>query len=206
MMQRRAGKREDATPSGDKIKVWKPKTLLLITLILAASLAEGSVAMRNRALAASDMTLDRAIAYYNQGDYKRCILMLEDACENSLARDGKAHYYLANALVHVERKKDALIQYEIAAALGTGTQLERLAKQGADNLARAGAASLPSQAQITRAAPKPANGTQRNARSTTPTASNATQQTAKNIIARSETEGLPIEIQRQTTDTDNVFS
>lgn len=206
MIHRGTGNREDAAPSGDKIKAWKLKTLLLITLILAAGLAEGSVVHCNEALAASDMTLDRAIAYYNQGDYKRCVLMLEEACENSLARDGKAHYYLANALVRVERKKDALIQYEIAAALGTGTQLERLAKQGADSLARAGAASLPSQAQITSAAPKQTNATQKSAAPTTPQiASNAaTQQTAKNIVARSETEGLPIEIQRQTTDTDSV--
>lgn len=198
MIHRGTGNREDAAPCGDNIKVWKLKTLLLITLILAAGLAEGSVAHCNRALAASDMTLDRAIAYYNQGDYKRCVLMLEEACENSLARDGKAHYYLANALVRVERKKDALIQYEIAAALGTGTQLERLAKQGADNLARAGAANLPSQAQIS-AAPKQTNATQKSAAPTAPQiASNAaTQQTAKNIIARSETEGLPIEIHRQ---------
>jgi len=86
------------------------------------------------ALAASDQTLRQAIDAYNKADYQRCTTLLETACNVALSRDAKAHYYLANALIKLNRAREARAHYEITAALAPNTALANYANSGLASL------------------------------------------------------------------------
>lgn len=176
-------------------------------LLLAASLLVVSSSSAGRgALASTDLTLERAIAYFNQGDYRHCMIILEEACDKQLSRNATAHYYLANALVKMERRDQAFIEYEMAAALGKGTKLESLARMGADTLAVAKAkinlgASMAA-ANPTTPTEKPSASAPRKTVSN-PANGNLARE-AKSIIERNDKQGLPIACVRHTNDTDAV--
>lgn len=180
------------------------------SLLLAASaLAVISSSPGGGALAGTDLTLERAIAYFNQGDYRHCMIILEEACDKQLSRNATAHYYLANALVKMERRDQAFIEYEMAAALGKGTKLESLARMGADTLAMARARANPGSSMATANPAATHLPTEKSATPTPrttvspPTRGNAARE-AQSIIEHSDTQGLPIAYVRHTNDTDGV--
>ncbi|CAN5304467.1 hypothetical protein BH11CYA1_BH11CYA1_45130 [soil metagenome] len=123
------------------------KTVTLATLIILQS----SVVTDNGALAASPKSqtpsanassplrsavkttqagalgLTAAVAAYNRGDFTGCVSILDNACRASLSADAQAHYYLANALVKLNRHNEAQYHYEQARRLAPNTPLAQYA-------------------------------------------------------------------------------
>jgi hypothetical protein len=104
------------------------------SLAFLASLFLLGPAGSSGALAASEATLREAIASYNSGDYINCASLLEMQVKGALSGDAYAHYYLANAMVKLNRNKEARVHYEVAAALAPRTTLARYAKTAISGL------------------------------------------------------------------------
>lgn len=116
--------------------------------IIAALFLLSPVVMSSGALAASDAALREAIASYNNGDYINCVSVLESQVTGPLSGDAYAHYYLANAMVKLNRNQEARVHYEVAASLAPRTTLARHAKTAITALNAAAIAVAPVQDRI----------------------------------------------------------
>lgn len=72
----------------------------------------------------------QAIAAYSKGDYQRCTTLLEAGCAAGLSHDPTSHYYLANALLKLNRTREARGHYEVVLALAPNTTLANYATAG----------------------------------------------------------------------------